>query len=106
VTARHRWAGALVLWNALIRADFHDAEAQAKVEALPRGAITVGERLAEEARIHSRRDLGWRFFPGDYVMEVERSFRVSKSMEMRFRRRVDSGGKAEALTEPAQQLCR
>jgi hypothetical protein len=99
--------GAVVLLGSpLLLADSHDAEAQKRIEATPCGGTTLGERLAEETRIHSRRDLGWRFFPSSGYMDVERALRVSKSMEIRYRWRVDDSGKVEAENEAAQGLCR
>jgi hypothetical protein len=97
---------ALALWGAALWADTHEVQAQSKIEATPCGGTTLGERLADETRIHSRRDLGWRFFPGSGYMDVERALRVSKSMEIRYRWRMDGSGRVEALTEPAQMLCR
>lgn len=104
----YRWLGlgiALSFWGITPLADTHDVEAQHKIEATPCGGTTIGERLADETRIHSRRDLGWRFFPGSGYMDVERALRVSKSMEIRYRWRVDESGTVAALTEPAQELC-
>lgn len=86
-------------------ADAHEDMARQAIEQLPCGAGTVGARLEEETRIHSRRDLGWRSFQEGDNLDLERAFRVSKSMEIRFRWRVDHAGHAEALTDPARNLC-
>lgn len=99
------YGAALLLGSPLLPADSHDEAAQQKIEAMPCGGTTLGERLAEETHIHSRRDLGWRFFPGSGYMDVERSLRVSKSMEIRYRWRVNDAGQVEARNEAAQGLC-
>lgn len=83
-----------------------EATATARVEGATCGASTVGARLADELRSHSRRDLGWRAFPGDNAVDLERSARVSKSMDIRYRWRVDGAGRVEAVSEAAKSLCR
>ncbi len=94
-----------MLWVTPSLGDTHDVEARHKVEATPCAGATLGQRLEEESRFHSRRDLGWRFFPGEGYMDAERALRVSKSMEIRYRWRVDAAGKVEALTDSARELC-
>lgn len=83
-----------------------EAMATARVEAAACGASTVGARLAEEMRSHSRRDLGWRAFPGSDATDLERSARVSKSLDIRYRWRVDGAGRVEPVSEAAKSLCR
>ncbi len=75
------------------------------LEAKACGLSTIGERLGEEIRGHSRRDLGWRLFDEDGHYDLERSLRVSKSMEVRFRWRVYDNGTVEPMSEPARRLC-
>ena len=82
-----------------------EASAARALEAKPCGTGTIGGRLDDEIRGHSRRDLGWRMFVGTGYYDLERSLRVSKSMEMRFRWRVLDNGSVEPLSEPAQRLC-
>lgn len=98
-------SGLLALWAAVVWADAHDTGAQHRIEATPCAGATIGAKLDEEARIHSRRDLGWRFFPGEGYMDAERAFRVSKGMEIRYRWRVDAAGKTEPQTDSARELC-
>jgi hypothetical protein len=88
-------AGALPDESAAIRA----------LESRACGSATIGERLGEEIRGHSRRDLGWRLFEEDGHYDLERSLRVSKSMDLRFRWRVYENGTVEPTSEPARRLC-
>jgi len=101
----HGSAGCLLLFAGGALADGHDLEALQTVESLRCGNTTLALRMADQARIHSRRDLGWRFYPGDNYIDVERAMRVSKSMETRYRWRVWATGSVEAISSPAQQLC-
>ena len=95
----------LGLTFASAQADTHEEKAQQRVEALPCGDKTVGGRLAEEARAHSQRDLGWRFFREGDDLDVERAFRLTKSMEIHYRWRVHHTGDVSAVTEHAKKLC-
>lgn len=85
--------------------DVHEEEIRKSLEATPCAGSTIGAKLEEEARIHSRRDLGWRFFPEGDTTSAERAYRISKSMEIRYRWSVDHTGKTEALTDQAKSLC-
>ncbi|BBL69458.1 hypothetical protein [Methylogaea oryzae] len=53
----------------------------------------------------SHRDLGWRVFPAEGGVDVERAFLASKSMEIRYRWRVDGTGQVQAISDRAQSLC-
>lgn len=77
----------------------------AKVEASACAGTTVGQRLQEEIQSHSRRDLGWRVFVEDDRRDLERSLRISKAMEARYRWRIDAAGKIEPVSDAARQLC-
>jgi hypothetical protein len=77
----------------------------AKVEAAACAGTSVGQRLQEEIQSHSRRDLGWRIFAEDDHRDLERSLRVSKAMEVRYRWRIDAAGKIEPVSDAARQLC-
>lgn len=96
----------LCLFACPVLADQHEDEAQQAVVGMACGSATVGAMLDQEARAHSRRDLGWRFFPDGDNLDVERSFRVSKSMEVRFRWKVDHSGHVMPVTESAKSLCK
>lgn len=99
---------AILFWVCILVAvaDTHEEKAQRVVEALVCGDSTVAARLNEESRIHSRRDLGWRFFSYGEEVDVERAFRISKSMEIRYRWKVTQGGQTQPVTEPARDLCK
>lgn len=85
--------------------DAHEEEIRRLLEGTACAGSTIGAKLEEEARIHSRRDLGWRFFPEAETTAVERAYRISKSMEIRYRWNVDHSGKAQAVTDQAKNLC-
>lgn len=63
------------------------------------------EQLLDRELKPSHRDLGWRVFARDDGFDVERAFLVSKSMELRYRWRVDAAGHGQAVSERAQKLC-
>ncbi|QJD29384.1 hypothetical protein [Methylococcus geothermalis] len=77
----------------------------AKVEAAACAGATVGQRLQEEIQSHSRRDLGWRVFAEADHRDLERSLRISKAMEARYRWRIDAAGNIEPVSDAARQLC-
>lgn len=93
----------LVLLDA--SADTHENQAQQKLEAMPCGSSTLGDRLEEISHTHSRRDLGWRFFPEGEALVLERAFRVSKSMDMKYRWQVDHDFQIKPISGAAQSLC-
>ncbi|GAB6047248.1 hypothetical protein JCM19379_10720 [Methyloparacoccus murrellii] len=86
-------------------ADMHEDQARLNIEAMPCGNGTLGARLEEESRTHSRRDLGWRFFPEGDSLTVERAFRISKSMEARYRWQVDHDAHITPISDAAKSLC-
>jgi len=53
----------------------------------------------------SHRDLGWQVFKNDHGYDVERSFMVSKSMELRYRWRLSHNGELSAISDRAKSLC-
>lgn len=100
------WLGLLLTAYAVQSSALPDeGDAARALEAQPCGNSTIGERLAEEIRSHSRRDLGWRMFGGQGYYDLERSLRVSKSMDMRFRWRIFDGGTVEPVSQAAQRVC-
>lgn len=102
----HLFSGVnLMLLSVLSSADSHDLEALQKVESLRCGNVRLAQRMEDQAQIHSRRDLGWRFYPGENYVDVERAMRVSKSLEIHYRWRVSTTGTVEAISTPAQKLC-
>ena len=88
-----------------LRGDTHEDQAQQAVEALPCAGGTVATRLNEVAQTHSRRDLGWRFFSEGENLVVERAFRVSKSMEVKYRWQVDHALQVKPVSDAALSLC-
>lgn len=88
-----------------VLADMHEDQARQQIEAQPCGSATLGARLDEESRTHSRRDLGWRYFAEGENLIVERAFRISKSMEERYRWQVDHALKVEPANDAAKSLC-
>lgn len=95
---------------ALVAAQVHAASAEA--EALQRiaqqpcsGGATVAEALDRVIKSRSQRDLGWRSFPGNGYIDVERAVLVNKGMELRYRWRVETQGAVGPENERAEKLC-
>ena len=88
-------------------ADFSDTDARQWVKIQPCTAGATVNQLLDQKIRGSHRDLGWRVFADDSarVFDVERAVLVSKSMELRYRWRVDASGRIQAVTERAQNLC-
>ena len=66
---------------------------------------TIETALAEKFKMHSQRDLGWQAFNENGQIEVERAFLMNKSMQLRFRWRVNADGSVNPVSERAQSLC-
>ncbi len=95
----------LCLVPMLTLADMHEDQARQKIEAQPCGSVTLGTRLDDESRAHSRRDLGWRYFAEGENLIVERAFRISKSMEERYRWQIDHALNVVPANDAAKSLC-
>lgn len=67
--------------------------------------LTVEQALAQSIRNHSQRDIGWRMFPEQDFIDIERAVLVNKAKELRYRWRVDANGTISALSDKAQALC-
>lgn len=64
------------------------------------------EQFLERKLKPSHRDLGWQIFKTDNgAYDVERTFLISKSMEMRYRWRVNPDGSLSATNQRSQTLC-
>lgn len=64
------------------------------------------EQYLERKLKPSHRDLGWQIFKTeDGAYDVERTFLISKSMEMRYRWRVNPNGSLSAVNQRSQTLC-
>jgi hypothetical protein len=70
-----------------------------------KGALNVAQALEQTLKSHSQRDLGWRVFPGDGHIDVERAVLVNKGMELRYRWRVEAQGRVGPENERAERLC-
>ena len=53
----------------------------------------------------SHRDMGWQVFKNENGYDVERTFLVSKSMELRYRWRMTWTGELHPVTDRAKDLC-
>lgn len=83
-----------------------DDEAIAKTRAQDcRSGMTVEQVLSQTIKSHSQRDLGWRTFPGNGYIDVERAVLINKGMEMRYRWRVENSGTVGPENERAEKLC-
>lgn len=80
-----------------------EAEQMVKNQPCKEGE-TVAQYL-EHKLSSSHRDLGWRVYTEEDGIQVERAFLVSKSMELRYRWRVESGGAIRPVSERAAGLC-
>jgi hypothetical protein len=66
---------------------------------------TIETALADKFKMRSQRDLGWQVFNENGQVEVERAFLMNKSMQLRFRWRVNADGSVDPKSERAQSLC-
>ncbi|NJD06592.1 MAG: hypothetical protein FIA97_08840 [Methylococcaceae bacterium] len=83
-----------------------DEEALRRIEQQPcSGGLTVAQVLDRTIKSHSQRDLGWRSFPGNGYVDVERAVLVNKGMELRYRWRVELQGTVGPENERAEKLC-
>ncbi len=98
-------SGLMLTLMAVSVADHHDLKARQRLENTPCGSLTIGRSLEQLSQIHSRRDLGWRYYPGNGYVDVERAFRVSKSMVVRYGWRVTEMNQVIAITPSALNLC-
>ena len=63
------------------------------------------DQFLDHKRRPSHRDLGWRVFQDDEGYIVERSFMVSKAMEIRYRWHVDTQGSIYPTNSRTENLC-
>ncbi len=68
------------------------------------GGETVDQYLDHKRR-SSHRDLGWRVFEDDEGYIVERSFMVSKAMEIRYRWHIDKQDGIYPTNSRTEDLC-
>lgn len=95
----------LCLLGRMAAAAAGDDAALAIVKNQPcRDGESVAQYLDHKAP-SSLRDGGWRVFATEEGFDVERVFLASKSMEIRYRWRVDGAGVAQPVGDRAQGLC-
>lgn len=97
-------AGMLALSFAASALTEEEATLRIKSQAC-KGGQTVEKVLDGSIKSHSQRDLGWRTFPGNGFIDVERAVLINKGMEMRYRWRVEAGGSIGPENERAEKLC-
>ena len=83
---------------------------EAAVQEIVKKASCLAQQTIEETlnnKIHtgSQRDLGWLVFKENDLYEVERAFLMNKSMQLRFRWRVNADNSITPLSKRAQSLC-
>lgn len=61
--------------------------------------------LKDKIRMRSQRDLGWEVFKEEGGYDVERSFLMNKSMQLRFRWHVNADGSIGPVSSRAESLC-
>lgn len=86
------------------------ADDQAAAENIVKNSVCIDGKRIEDAlkdkiKMRSQRDLGWQVFNEDGRLEVERAFLMNKSMQLRFRWRVDPGGSVHPVSSRAESLC-
>ncbi len=104
---RHTWFTGLglIITSTSVPA-LTDEEAIQKTRAAAcKTSMTVEQALDHVIKSHSQRDLGWRTFPGNGYIDVERAVLINKGMEMRYRWRVESQGAVGPENERAEKLC-
>lgn len=84
--------------------DAGQAEQQVKAAACKDGQ-SVSEALDQSIKSHSQRDVGWRVFPEEGYVDVERAVLINKGKELRYRWRVSADGSLQAVSDRAQSLC-
>ena len=104
---RHTWLTGLTLIIVSTAAiALTDEEAVQKTRAAAcKSSMTVEQALDRAIKSHSQHDLGWRTFPGNGYIDVERAVLINKGMEMRYRWRVENQGAVGPENERAEKLC-
>ncbi len=104
---RHiRLAGLILTVASAAAMALTDEEAVQKTRSTAcKNSMTVEQALDHAIKSHSQRDLGWRTFPGNGYIDVERAVLINKGMEMRYRWRVETQGTVGPENERAEKLC-
>ncbi|TRX00893.1 hypothetical protein [Candidatus Methylobacter oryzae] len=69
------------------------------------GGLSIDAALKDKIKIRSQRDLGWQVFKEEGQLDVERAFLMNKSMQLRFRWRVNPDGSINPVSSRAESLC-
>jgi hypothetical protein len=80
-------------------------EHEVKVQNSPCLGQTVEEVLKSKIHTRSQRDLGWQTFHEEDHVEVERAFLMNKSMQLRFRWRINADSSITPISKRAESLC-
>lgn len=89
-----------------VQAEITEANAEETVKNAPcLDGKSIEAALSEKFKMRSQRDLGWQVFNENGQIEVERAFLMNKSMQLRFRWRVNADGSVAPVSERAQSLC-
>lgn len=94
----------IIAFNACAADDQAAAENVVKNSACIDGK-SIEDALKDKIKMRSQRDLGWQVFNEDGRLEVERAFLMNKSMQLRFRWRVDPDGTVQPVSSRAESLC-
>lgn len=86
-------------------AEINEPDVEAAVKNAPCREQTIEDALKNKIHIRSQRDLGWRIFNEDGHFEAERAFLVNKSMQLRFRWRLNEDGSITPVSKRAETLC-
>ncbi len=92
------------VWQAAYAASSYDAAKTQVVNQPCLDGETVDQYLDHKRR-PSHRDLGWRVFEDDDGYIVERSFMVSKAMEIRYRWHIDKQDAIYPTNSRTEDLC-
>lgn len=95
----------LLAGGALAQDAAADAEAVVRQTACLDGR-SIDTVLQEKIDNRSQRDLGWQVFREGEFYEVERAFLINKSMQLRFRWRVNADRSVTPVGDRAADLCR
>lgn len=66
---------------------------------------SIEQMLDQSIKIHSQRDIGWRYFQQEGYVDIERAVLINKGMEMRYRWRIDGNGAIKPESDRAEKLC-
>ena len=67
--------------------------------------VSIEQALNDKINLRSQRDLGWQVFKENELYEVERAFLINKSMQLRFRWRLNPDGGIAPVGARAESLC-